>query len=459
MMRNFFYASQPSTQKPAQTLLAHGLTLLVLCAAILVLSACAKKAEEILEGEREPVFAVGRTEATSTNLLPDHEVDTGDISLPQISTTNDWPQPSGSAAGNLGRVSLPDPMALRQVWSTTFASPPSPAQALQPVVLGDRVVIYDGKNSVTAVSLENGARLWQRELSSEGERGSFFGGGVALSGEEKTAYVSTGFGLVYALSLEDGAERWRAATREPIRAAPTMDRGRVFVITLSNRTIAFSASDGSVLWTHAGSPQQVYVSYSAPAAVDGGSLLAPHSTGEFIAIVSESGTDLWARQSAAFDALESTILRAPTSPTLEGGQGFMLGPTGLLAVTLFDGAELWESRVESDQRPWLGGSHLYAVHQNSLVAFNRNDGALRWQRSLESQGDGQVKNPPRWFSPRLVENGLLVTSSLGDLLILDPSTGVTLDQTTLSPSPFAAPVIAGRTLLYGTQDGRVIALR
>ena len=300
--------------------------------------------------------------------------------------------------------------------------------------------------------------FWQQELSSEGERGAFFGGGVALSSEEKTAYVSTGFGLVYSLSLEDGTERWRVATREPIRAAPTVDRGRVFVITLSNRTIAFSASDGSVLWTHAGSPQQVYVSYSAPAAVDGGSLLAPHSTGEFIAIVSESGTDLWARQSAAFDALEATILRAPTAPTLEGGQGFMLGPTGLLAVTLFDGAELWESRIESDQRPWLGGSHLYAIHQSSLVAFNRNDGALRWQRSLESQ-DTQSRTSPRWFSPRLVENGLLVTSSLGDLLILDPDTGVTVSEATISPLPFAAPVIAGRTLLYGTQDGRLVALR
>ncbi len=449
----FSTQSTQNTQKAGQIL-----AVLLFCFVLPVLTACAKKPEERLEGERLPVFAVGRTEATSTNLLADHEVDVSEIVLPQIGTANDWAQSSGTAAGNLGRVSLPAPTSLRQVWSASFATPPSPAQALQPVVLGDRVVVYDGKNLVTALSLESGARLWQQELSSEGERGAFFGGGVALSSEEKTAYVSTGFGLVYSLSLEDGTERWRVATREPIRAAPTVDRGRVFVITLSNRTIAFSASDGSVLWTHAGSPQQVYVSYSAPAAVDGGSLLAPHSTGEFIAIVSESGTDLWARQSAAFDALEATILRAPTAPTLEGGQGFMLGPTGLLAVTLFDGAELWESRIESDQRPWLGGSHLYAIHQSSLVAFNRNDGALRWQRSLESQ-DTQSRTSPRWFSPRLVENGLLVTSSLGDLLILDPDTGVTVSEATISPLPFAAPVIAGRTLLYGTQDGRLVALR
>ena len=439
--------------------IAQRLFLLLLCASLLAVSACAKKPEEKLEGERVPVFAVGRATAESTSLLADHEVDVSDIVLPRVGNTNDWLQSSGTAAGALNRVSLPTPTALTQAWSVTFTAPPSPAQSLKPVVFGDTVVVYDGKKQVSALSLTSGARLWQAELSSEGERGSFFGGGVALSPEDQTAYVSTGFGLVYALALEDGSERWRVATREPIRAAPTVDRGRVFVVTLSNRTIALSASEGSVLWTHAGSPQQVYVSYSASAAVDGGSLLAPHSTGEFVAIVAESGTDLWARQSLAFDALEATILRAPTAPILEGGQGFMLGPTGLLAVNLFDGSELWESRVESDQRPWLGGSHLYAIHQNALVAFNRNDGALRWQRSLESKSEAQVKTPPRWFSPRLIENGLLVTSSLGDLLVLDPATGLTLEEATLSPSPFGAPIIAGRTLLYGTQDGRIVAFR
>ena len=138
--------------------------MLLFCFVLPVLTACAKKPEERLEGERLPVFAVGRTEATSTNLLADHEVDVSEIVLPQIGTANDWAQSSGTAAGNLGRVSLPAPTSLRQVWSASFATPPSPAQALQPVVLGDRVVVYDGKNLVTALSLESGARLWQQEL-------------------------------------------------------------------------------------------------------------------------------------------------------------------------------------------------------------------------------------------------------------------------------------------------------
>ncbi|MGR4000182.1 MAG: PQQ-binding-like beta-propeller repeat protein [Alphaproteobacteria bacterium] len=420
---------------------------------LLVLSGCTDAAEELLEGDRIPVFGASAASDSVESRLSRQGDDTSLLELPTSVSGLDWPQQGGEAGHALQYVSLPSARDLRVAWTAALATPLSPAQAALPVVSGGRLFAYDGKETVHSFDAESGRRLWQSGLDKEGEKGNFFGGGIAVS--EGRVFVTTGFGLFYALSAEDGSELWRVSVGEPSRSSPVVGGERVFFVTNSNRTIALSALSGEVLWTHTGALQQVYVSYSSPPGLHGSSLIVPATTGEFIALVADSGLELWAEQ-AQGDSSELGF-RAPAMPVMNGAQAFLLGPTGLSVVELSTGFVSWEVDVKGDEQPWIAGSHLFVPYRDTLLSLHREDGAVRWISTLtsEGEGDGEV----RWFSPRLVEDGLLVLSSAGDLRLLDADSGAELYRDKLSRPPLSPPVVAGGMLFYSTANGQLVALR
>ena len=444
-------SSSPLTKKsaPFKPPLRSTPSLLLALSLVLTLAACGDPAEEILEGTRIPVFAAATPSDEAA--LGQQGNDTSILQLPPAGTLSDWPQHGGNAGHAPQRVSLPAARELGEVWSASLAAPLSPAQAIVPVVAGGSVFVYDGKDSARAFNAETGETLWQTNLDSEGEKGSFFGGGVAVA--DGRVFVTTGFGIFYALSAEDGSELWRVVVGEPSRSAPVVGGERVFFVTNSNRTIALSALSGEVLWTHTSALQQVFVSYSAPPGLHGSSLIIPATTGEFIALVADSGLELWAEQPLG-DTSELGF-RAPAMPVMSGTQAILLGPTGLAVVELSTGFVSWEVDVKGEQQPWVAGSHVFVPYRDTLVALRREDGAVRWISTLASDAGGA----PTWFSPRLVEDGILMLSSSGDLRLISPEDGAELHRGRLSRAPLSPPVIAGEMLFYSTADGRLVAMR
>ena len=60
----------------------------------------------------------------------------------------------------------------------------------------------------------------------------------------------------------------------PIRSAPTVNGGRVFVITLENQVVALAANDGRKLWTYSGASTPTVILGGTAPAVDGGVVVA-----------------------------------------------------------------------------------------------------------------------------------------------------------------------------------------
>ena len=63
-----------------------------------------------------------------------------------------------------------------------------------------------------------------------------------------------GWGVYWVVGddIQNGEELWRVSTRRALRSAPSYADGRIFVTTLDNMTLAFSASTGLSLWSHNG---------------------------------------------------------------------------------------------------------------------------------------------------------------------------------------------------------------
>src|SRR3546814_14975010 len=78
-----------------------------------------------------------------------------------------------------------------------------------PVVADGRGYASDVDAVVQALSAENGATLWTRQIATgEKNEAARFGGGVSF--DNGTLYATDGLGDVVALKAQDGAEVWRA---------------------------------------------------------------------------------------------------------------------------------------------------------------------------------------------------------------------------------------------------------
>ena len=207
------------------------------------------------------------------SLAPDPGGEETQILLPAPSVTTEWPQAGGYANHAMHHVEVGD--TLTRAWATNFGTGANDERRLlgPPVVANDRVFVMDTESAVSALNAQTGATLWHRDLTPEDEDDEHIGGGVAYNSGR--IFVATGFAEVVALNAEDGAEIWRQRVNGPMRIAPTVRGGRVFVVTLDNTLNVLSTADGQPLWTHQGKTEDANLLGGASPAVDEGIVVVP----------------------------------------------------------------------------------------------------------------------------------------------------------------------------------------
>jgi outer membrane protein assembly factor BamB len=124
---------------------------------------------------------------------------------------------------------------------------------LAPVVADGRLFAAAVDGTVEAVDAATGRSLWQKRV---GERHGMlwsrtdntvrWAGGPAVDGD--LLVVGGLDGQIYALSAQDGSERWSAQLSSEVVAAPAIANGTVVVRTNDGRLVGLSAADGSRKW-------------------------------------------------------------------------------------------------------------------------------------------------------------------------------------------------------------------
>lgn len=257
---------------------------------------------------------------------------------------------------------------------------------------------------------------------------------------DSTIYIGGPDGKVYALDLMTGHERWTAATKGRVRAAPSVVDGAVVTGSFDGRVYAFDMGTGKERWVHRtigdtldsskfGYDRRAVQGSAAIAdgmafvgSRDGGVYGLDARTGERRWYVSHHGS--WVYSSPAvsqgrvyvgssdghfFQALEATtgreLWRLPTnanvntSPLLVGGT-LLVGTWStdatfgdLLAVDPANGALRWRLRLDgaiqsspaaADSEIYIGteGGSIYAIHE---VSHNIPRLAVFYDSSLAGQ--------------------------------------------------------------------------
>lgn len=417
------------------------------------------------------------------NITPDQ------IVLPPAYVNTDWPQVGGNVAHVVQHTGASGP--LERIWSKNVGdgSNRKGFVAAPPVIADGIIYVFDADNTVRAFDEQTADRLWDYKIEvTEGERTrtqgtslidrirdpqSFLdgsgrdkdgvGGGLAV--ENGVLYVTSGLGVLTALDARSGEPIWRKGVRVPIHSAPTVANGRVYAITDDNEIMAFDADDqGAVLWTYQGIVETARMLTVPAPAVQGEVVVAPFSSGEIVALRAQNGGVLWQ------DALASSTRLTPLAalndiafgPVIADGYVIATAQSGVM--TAFDfrtGQRVWTQPAGSIGMPWVAGDFIFTVTTDSKVAaLSKITGSVVWLQQLQTfKKPNKRKDRIVWTGPVLAGDRLVVVSSRGRMVTLDPYSGSIIEERKIGDAVMVPPIIANETVYLLNDKAKLIALR
>ena len=307
------------------------------------------------------------------------------VTLPPAALNEAWAQPGGNASKSPGHVELGQ--GLSRIWTAKVTGAnPRARLAASPVMSDGRIYVVDTTARVTAFDANTGAQIWSNALEIEKDgKPSRFGGGVSATGTN--VFATNGVGDVASLAADTGALVWKKRPAGPLRGAPTLSNGNVYVMTQDNQVYALRQSDGEAQWNEAGpvSASGIF-GVGAPAAAQG-TIIAGYSSGELAAYRYENGRSLWSDtlSRTAMSRSVSTLTDIDADPVIDRGRVFALGKGGRMAsYELVSGQRIWEINIAGISTPVTSGEWVFVMTDEArLLCVARSTGKIRWISKLQ----------------------------------------------------------------------------
>lgn len=385
------------------------------------------------------------------------------VTLPPAEVNPDWSQPGGNAMKAMSHVALP--ASLTPAWSVQIPGSTNRVRlAASPVVSGGRLYVIDVDATIHAYDAASGAAIWSSSIAGgDGDiRSALFGGGVSAAADR--VFATNGAGDVAMLDAGTGAVLWKVRPSGPLRGAPTLANGHVYVMAQDNQLFALNETDGTQVWQETASMAAGSVfGVGAPAAGQG-TVVAGFSSGELNAYRYENGRNLWgdALARTSFSVAVETLTDVDADPVIDRGRVYALGKGGRMAAyELVTGQRLWELGIAGVSTPWVAGEWVFVVtDEDRLLAVARTTGKVRWISQLPSyRKEKSKKDPIRWTGPILAGDRLILVSTQGQMIQVNPIDGSIIGETAVGKYFTLSPVVANNMLYLLDDDGRLTAYR
>lgn len=410
-----------------------------------------------LPGERLSVMEL------ETNLVVDPDLAEEEITLPDPVANADWAQPGGNATNSYANLEAPG--TLKKLWTADAGSGSGSTARLvaSPIVAGGKVFVLDAAAHVRAFDAKSGNKLWTADLTPEDQDSDKArGGGIAF--DNGKIFAATGFGLVHALDPASGKVLWTTNAVIPFRASPTASNGNVYAITSDNQMLCIDQNDGKILWRHRGITEAAGILAATSPAVTGSVVIVPYSSGELFALRAENGTVLWSDSLTRTGNLTSLseLNDIAGRPVVADDRVYAISHSGrFVSIDLRTGERVWTRDVPSVQTPVVAGDYIFLVTSDQeVVGMSNRDGRIHWLTKLERWEDPEDKEGPiDWSGPLLVNGRLVLVSTLGEGITIDPTNGKIGDKFDLPDTTLIAPISAGGIVYILSDNGTLEALQ
>ncbi len=416
-------------------------------------TACDTKDKTPLPGERVAFLNF------VTTLTPDKKNQNQLINIPAPIENKEWPQVGGTVNHVLTHVALDD--KIKPIWQKNAGSGSNDEQRLLTTPITDQKQVYaiDAQGNVTALSLNTGEEIWKKSTSPEEHSHDTLGGGIAI--EKDVLYVATAFGDVIALKTDTGEEIWHKTGFAPFRTAPSIKDGRLYVQAINNELFALALEKGDTLWTHSGIPESALLLGGGKVACYGETVIVAYTSGEVHALNSVNGQVLWSdtiTPVARIDTVTS-IPHIRARPVIDDNQVFIISHGGRMTCIDFKtGVRQWQKELGGIRTPVVSGDYVFILtNMSELVCLDRKSGSVHWVAGLPriDENEGIVY----YAGPIIAGNTLIVTSSKGEVVRINPSNGEVTDTIKIGSPIFLAPIVAQKTLVVMTDAAVIHALR
>lgn len=465
----------------------------LLCGLAMTVASCGTVRKALpfgLGGDKDPVATASAGERISIlefeqQLAPSAALSGRDFFLPGPQAATTWSQPGGNAENAVEHVIAAPDFAIG--WRRDIgAGSGRTNQVMSPVVAdGGKVFVLDGEAGVTAVDAGTGQVAWKASVKVDeadrgrrilgvglggGKGGGGFGGGIAVSGGK--VFVASGYRVMTAFDANTGAELWRSTVDLPIHGAPTVSGQRVYVVDIDNQLIAFNVENGRQDWSYRGITEPARIMRASSPAVSGGTVVAPFSSGQIVALQATNGQPVWEQvlsRTSRTNAL-SELRDIAGRPVISRGQVYAISQSGVMQVMdLRSGQPKWSLPIAGVNQPLPVGDVVFVVSQaGELTVVNRETGQVYWSRDLNEGrvrkeggflGFGKRTVRPVWSGPILASNRLVLVNSDGEAVAFDPKTGAQTASLKLGSAAYIAPAAYNGALYVLTDKGQLVSIR
>ena len=393
----------------------------------------------------------------------DTELKGSKLQLPGVTVIKAWPEAGYDPSHVMPNAAIN--VRPKEVWSSDVGegSGSDFKMLAKPVVADGLVFTMDAQGLVKAFDANNGDERWRFDTTPADHDENAMGGGIGF--DNGVLFATTGFGDVLALAEKDGRVIWRRALLNPIRGAPTIADGRVYVVNIENELQALSAKTGEVQWHHRGIVESATLMGASNPAVSGDGLIVAYSSGEIFNLRPETGRAAWGytltvpTQVGALPAIAD--IRG--LPVIDQGRVYAVSHNGrIAAIDQRTGDRAWEADIGGVNTPLVAGDAVFVLsNELQLVAVSRDTGRVRWVHDVQKFEDPDDKESARvfWAGPILAANRLWMVNSLGQLVSFSPDDGKQIDVIDLDDPLYIAPIVANNTMYVIKDNGHIVALK
>lgn len=324
-----------------------------------------------------------------------------------------------------------------------------------PVVADGIVYIHSPQSNLHAISASNGSKLWEFETVD-----SCGGCGSIPTVFDGTVYFGDMDGVVHAVDATNGNEVWRFETEWPIQSAPAVTDNTVYIANAApsgkdaeeGGVYAISREDGEQRWrTDPGRFKGGWI--TATLAFDDGRIFIGDETWRSLyGLAADDGSQLWQYKvneeiSSAAAVVGDTVYVADRADYV-------------YAVSADDGSEEWVAEPRHPyptKRMWgapatTTDSVYFGSTSGIVYALSNDDGSERW--SIDPTGSGQFI-----FSSVVVVDGTVYVAGVqGDIYGMSTEDGSEEWHIDLSSNINSSPAVSEGVLYVGANNGNLYAI-
>lgn len=334
-------------------------------------------------------------------------------------------------------------LGTRVAWQDTVGKADN--YAFTPAIVGSAVYAA-GKNG-ELVRIDAGKRTWKISA------GQPLSGGVGA--DDSMVVVGSPKGDVLAFSAADGTPLWTAKATSEVLAPPAVGGGVVVVRSGDNRLAAYDATDGKRKWIFQRPTPALSLRTMAQPIIDGKFVFAGFPGGKLIAVNTATGLSAWEGTVALpKGATELDRVADITSmPVISGRTICAVAFQGKVACfDLGSGNLLWAREMSSAAGLAVDGRYLYVSDDKGAVhALDMASGASLWK---------QDKLFLRRLTAPLARRGFVAVADVkGIVHFLSRDDGSFIGRLDTDGSAVVAPMqLLGNDILLQTAGGGIFVI-